>query len=44
MKAKKLTASQKIRRLEDTVARLYTEQQNIIKFLNTQIKTEEEEE
>jgi hypothetical protein len=43
MKAKKLTLKQEVRTLQITVARLYTEQQNIIKFLNTQIKTEEEE-
>jgi hypothetical protein len=43
MRTKKNTQAQKIRRLEDTVARIYKEQQQIIRFLNSQIKTDEEE-
>ncbi len=43
MRTKKKTQAQKIRRLEDTVARIYKEQQQIIRFLNSQIKTDEEE-
>jgi len=43
MKAKKLTLKQEVRTLQNTVARLYKEQQQIIRFLNSQIKTDEEE-